>query len=190
VLIHGFGETGDMWSPMAAELAKNHTIVVPDLRAWACPRTPPVVTTSGRRPATSAPSSTSSASTRADIVAHDIGTMVAYAYAARYPDKTTRLVVIDSPIPGIPPWNQIVRLPALWHFNFGGPDAERLVAGRERNLPRSLLERVRGRPSRSTKRPPALRRDLRPARRECIPRSPSSSRSRPATRRSASGRRS
>ncbi len=58
--------------------------------------------------------------------------MVAYAYAARYPDKTSRLVVIDSPIPGIPPWNQIVRLPALWHFNFGGPDAERLVAGRER----------------------------------------------------------
>jgi pimeloyl-ACP methyl ester carboxylesterase len=40
--------------------------------------------------------------------------------------------VIDSPIPGIPPWNQIVRLPPLWHFNFGGPDAERLVAGRER----------------------------------------------------------
>jgi pimeloyl-ACP methyl ester carboxylesterase len=58
--------------------------------------------------------------------------MVAYAYAARYPDKTSRLVVMDSPVPGIPPWNQIVRLPALWHFNFGGPDAERLVAGRER----------------------------------------------------------
>ena len=69
---------------------------------------------------------------RADIVGHDIGVMVAYAYAARYPDKTSRLVVIDSPVPGIPPWNQIVRLPALWHFNFGGPDAERLVAGRER----------------------------------------------------------
>src|SRR6266850_1616325 len=69
---------------------------------------------------------------RADIVGHDIGTMVAYAYAARYPDKTSRLVVMDSPVPGIAPWNQIVRLPALWHFNFGGPDAERLVAGRER----------------------------------------------------------
>jgi pimeloyl-ACP methyl ester carboxylesterase len=54
-------------------------------------------------------------------VGHDIGTMVAYAYAARYPKNTSRLVVMDSPLRGIPPWNQIVRLPALWHFNFGDP---------------------------------------------------------------------
>ncbi len=66
------------------------------------------------------------------VVGHDIGTMVAYAYAARYPDRTDRLVVMDAPVPGIPPWDQIVRSPALWHFSFGGPDAERLVAGRER----------------------------------------------------------
>mgnify|MGYP002251356785 FL=1 len=58
--------------------------------------------------------------------------MVAFAYAARYPDKTTRLVVMDAPVPGVPPWEQIVRSPALWHFSFGGPDAERLVKGRER----------------------------------------------------------
>ena len=66
------------------------------------------------------------------VVGHDIGTMVAYAYAARYPDKTDKLVVMDAPVPGIPPWDDIVRSPALWHFSFGGPDAERLVAGRER----------------------------------------------------------
>jgi pimeloyl-ACP methyl ester carboxylesterase len=65
-------------------------------------------------------------------VGHDIGTMVAFAYAARYPDKTTRLIVMDAPVPGVPPWEQIVRSPALWHFSFGGPDAERLVKGRER----------------------------------------------------------
>src|SRR5262249_53305001 len=47
-------------------------------------------------------------------------------------DKTTHLVVMDAPVPGVPPWEQIVRLPALWHFDFGGPDAERLVKGRER----------------------------------------------------------
>jgi pimeloyl-ACP methyl ester carboxylesterase len=58
--------------------------------------------------------------------------MVAYAYAVRYPDKTDRLVVMDAPVPGIPPWDEIVRSPKLWHFSFGGPDAERLVAGRER----------------------------------------------------------
>jgi pimeloyl-ACP methyl ester carboxylesterase len=66
------------------------------------------------------------------IVGHDLGTMVAYAYAARYPDTTEKLVVMDAPVPGIPPWDDIVRHPRLWHFSFGGPDAERLVAGRER----------------------------------------------------------
>src|SRR5467141_5330041 len=132
VLIHGFGTTGDMWSPMAAALAKDHTVVVPDLRGMGL----------SSHPAGGYDKWTQAGDIRAvldklgidgaDIVGHDIGVMVAYAYAARYPDKTSRLVVIDSPIPGIPPWNQIVRLPALWHFNFGGPDAERLVAGRER----------------------------------------------------------
>src|SRR4029078_7322237 len=63
---------------------------------------------------------------RAAVVGHDIGATVAYAYAARYPDKTDRLVVMDAPVPGIPPWDEIVRSPALWHFSFGGPDAERL----------------------------------------------------------------
>src|SRR5258705_4002423 len=132
VLIHGFGATGDMWSPMAAALAKDHTVVVPDLRGMGL----------SSHPAGGYDKWTQAGDIRAvldklgidgaDIVGHDIGVMVAYAYAARYPDKTSRLVVIDSPIPGIPPWNQIVRLPALWHFNFGGLDAERLVAGRER----------------------------------------------------------
>ena len=132
VLIHGFGNTGDMWSPMAAELAKDHTVVVPDLRGMGLSSHP----AGGYDKWTQAGDIRAVLDTlgidRADIVGHDIGVMVAYAYAARYPAKTSRLVVIDSPIPGIPPWNQIVRLPALWHFNFGGPDAERLVAGRER----------------------------------------------------------
>jgi pimeloyl-ACP methyl ester carboxylesterase len=66
------------------------------------------------------------------VVAHDIGNMVAYAYSAMYPDKVERLVVMDAPIPGIDPWNEILLNPAVWHFNFHGPYAERLVAGRER----------------------------------------------------------
>jgi len=66
------------------------------------------------------------------VVAHDIGNTVAYAYAAMYPDKVERLVVMDAPIPGIEPWNEILLNPGVWHFNFHGPDAERLVAGRER----------------------------------------------------------
>ncbi|HEY2168416.1 MAG TPA: alpha/beta hydrolase [Candidatus Angelobacter sp.] len=132
VLIHGFGDTGDMWAPMAGELSRDHTVVVPDLRGMGL----------SSHPADGYDKKTQAADIRsvltqlgidhAAVVGHDIGTMVAYAYAACYPDKTDRLVVMDAPVPGIPPWDQIVRSPALWHFSFGGPDAERLVAGRER----------------------------------------------------------
>jgi pimeloyl-ACP methyl ester carboxylesterase len=132
VLIHGFGETGDMWSPMAAELAKDHTVIVPDLRGMGLSSHPAGGYDKWTQAGDIRAVLDKLGIDRADIVGHDIGVMVAYAYAARYPDKTSRLVVIDSPVPGIPPWNQIVRMPALWHFNFGGPDAERLVAGRER----------------------------------------------------------
>jgi len=132
VLLHGFGDTGDMWAPLAADLARDHTVVVPDLRGMGLSSQPP----GGYDKRTQAGDIRSVLTTlgidRAAVVGHDIGTMVAYAYAARYPEKTEKLVVMDAPVPGIPPWDSIVRLPALWHFDFGGPDAERLVAGRER----------------------------------------------------------
>ena len=69
---------------------------------------------------------------KADLVTHDIGNMAGYALAAQYPDRITRWVVIDAPLPGIGDWENIIKSPLLWHFNFRGPDAERLVAGRER----------------------------------------------------------
>lgn len=132
VLIHGFGDTGDMWTPLAIALAKDHRVVVPDLRGMGL----------SSKPESGYDKRTQAADIRAvldklgidkaDIVGHDIGTMVAYAYAARYPDKTTRLVVMDAPVPGVAPWDQIVRLPALWHFDLGGKDMLRLVQGRER----------------------------------------------------------
>jgi pimeloyl-ACP methyl ester carboxylesterase len=68
----------------------------------------------------------------AALVGHDLGGIVAYAYAARYPAKVTRLAFLEAPIPGVGPWEEVKAIPALWHWNFGGPDAERLVAGRER----------------------------------------------------------
>ena len=133
VLIHGFGDTGDMWAPLAAELAKDHTVVVPDLRGMGLSSHPG----GGYDKRTQAGSDIRVVLQKLGIehgavVGHDIGTMVAYAYAARFPDKTDKLVLMDAPVPGIPPWDEIVRSPALWHFSFGGPDAERLVAGRER----------------------------------------------------------
>lgn len=132
VLLHGFGDTGDMWAPMAAALARDHRVVVPDLRGMGL----------SSRPEGGYDKKTQAADIRAvldklgidkaHVVGHDIGTMVAYAYAASYPDKTATLVVMDAPVPGVPPWEQIVRLPLLWHFDFGGKDALRLVQGRER----------------------------------------------------------
>jgi pimeloyl-ACP methyl ester carboxylesterase len=132
VLLHGYGETGDMWAPLAAELAREHLVVVPDLRGI------------GRssRPASGYDKKTQAGDIagvldalkieKADLVTHDIGNMVGYAFAAQHPDRVTKFVLMDAPLPGIGPWDQIVRSHALWHFSFGGPDAERLVAGRER----------------------------------------------------------
>lgn len=132
VLLHGFGDTGDMWAPLAADLMRNHTVVVPDLRGMGLSSHPEDGYDKRSQAADVRGVLTKLGIDRAAVVGHDIGTMVAYAYAARYPDKTDRLVVMDAPVPGIPPWDQIVRWPALWHFDFGGPDMERLVAGRER----------------------------------------------------------
>jgi pimeloyl-ACP methyl ester carboxylesterase len=132
VLLHGYAETSDSWAPLATELVNSCTVVVPDLRGI------------GRssRPAGGYDKKTQAADIRAvvttlghgrtSVVSHDIGIMVAYAYTALYPDKVDRLVVMDAPLPGIAPWDEIVRNPALWHFSFHGPDAERLVEGRER----------------------------------------------------------
>ena len=69
---------------------------------------------------------------RADLVTHDIGNMVGFAFAAQHPERVTRFVLIDAPVPGVGPWEEILKNPLLWHFRFGGPDMERLVAGRER----------------------------------------------------------
>ncbi len=68
----------------------------------------------------------------ADLVTHDIGNMVGFALAAAHPGLITRVVLIDAPVPGVGPWEEILKNPLLWHFRFGGPDMERLVKGRER----------------------------------------------------------
>lgn len=132
VLIHGYAENSDSWAPLAADLMKDHTVVVPDLRGIGKSSKPE----GGYDKKTQAKDIravvTGLGYDKTFVVAHDIGNMVAYAYAAMYPDKVERLVVMDAPIPGIEPWNEILLNPGVWHFNFHGPDAERLVAGRER----------------------------------------------------------
>jgi pimeloyl-ACP methyl ester carboxylesterase len=132
VLLHGYAETSDSWGPLAAELEKNFTVVVPDLRGIGRSSHPEGGYDKKTQAADIRAVVTALGHDRASVVSHDIGIMVAYAYAARYPDKVERLVVMDAPLPGIAPWDEIVLNPALWHFSFRGPDAERLVEGRER----------------------------------------------------------
>jgi pimeloyl-ACP methyl ester carboxylesterase len=132
LLLHGYGETGDMWVPLADNLAPDRTVVVPDLRGMGLSAKPP----SGYDKKTQANDVAGILDElkveRAALVTHDIGNMVGYAFAAQYRHRVTRFVVIDAPLPGVGPWEEILKNPLLWHFRFGGPDMERLVAGRER----------------------------------------------------------
>jgi pimeloyl-ACP methyl ester carboxylesterase len=132
VLLHGFGDSGDMWAPLAAELIKVHTVIVPDLRGMGLSMHPDSGYTKKNQAVDIAGVMDALKVQKADLVTHDIGNMVGYALAAQYPARITRWVVIDAPLPGIGDWDNIIRSPVLWHFNFRGPDVERLVQGRER----------------------------------------------------------
>ena len=132
VMLHGYGESGDMWAPLAVELAKTHTVVIPDLRGMGLSAHPD----KGYDKKTQGQDISGVLDTlhigKVDVVAHDIGNMVAYAFVAENPGRVTRLVLMDAPIPGVGPWDEILKSPLLWHFRLGGPDMERLVQGRER----------------------------------------------------------
>jgi pimeloyl-ACP methyl ester carboxylesterase len=132
VLLHGYGETGDMWAPLAVDLARDHTVVVPDLRGMGLSSKPAGGFDKKTQAGDVAGVLDELKINRADLVTHDIGNMVGYAFAALYPDRVPRFVLIDAPLPGVGPWEEILKNPLLWHFRFGGPDMERLVAGRER----------------------------------------------------------
>jgi pimeloyl-ACP methyl ester carboxylesterase len=132
VLLHGFGDSGDMWAPLAAQLVHDYTVIVPDLRGMGLSSHPE----GGYDKKTQAGDVARVLDTLhikdMELVTHDIGNMVGYAFAAQYRDRVTRWVVMDAPLPGIGDWEHIICSPVVWHFNFRGPDEERLVAGRER----------------------------------------------------------
>lgn len=132
VLIHGYGETGDMWSPMAADLSRDHTVIVPDLRGLGLSSKPEGGYDKKTQAEDIAAILDSLDIQQADLVTHDIGNMVGFAFAIQNPERVRRFVLIDAPIPGVGPWEEVLKNPLLWHFRFGGPDMERLVAGRER----------------------------------------------------------
>lgn len=132
LLLHGYGETGDMWAPMAIDLARDHRVVVPDLRGMGLSGKPAGGFDKKTQGVDMAGVLDDLKIERVDLVTHDIGNMVGYAFAAQFPERVKRFALIDAPLPGVGPWEEILKNPLLWHFRFGGPDMERLVAGRER----------------------------------------------------------
>lgn len=133
LLLHGFGDTGDMWAPLASRLAADHSVVVPDLRGMGL----------SSHPETGYDKKSEATDIAAvlhalgfdgalALVTHDIGNMVGYAFAAQNRSRVTRWVVMDAPLPGLGNWDSVVKDQRTWHFDFFGPDEERLVAGRER----------------------------------------------------------
>jgi pimeloyl-ACP methyl ester carboxylesterase len=132
ILLHGFGDTGDMWAPLAAALASDHTVIVPDLRGMGLSDHPGTGYTKKNQALDIIGVMDALKVERAALVTHDIGNMVGYPLAVQFPTRITRWAAIDAPLPGIGDWDNIVRTPLLWHFNFRGPDVERLVQGRER----------------------------------------------------------
>jgi pimeloyl-ACP methyl ester carboxylesterase len=134
LLLHGFGDTGDMWEPLAAVLVKDHTVVVPDLRGMGLSSHPESGYDKVSQARDIAAILDGLKIQKVALVTHDIGNMVGYALAAQYPDRITSWVAMDAPLPGLGTWYAQLTNPKLWHFNFRGPDTERLVAGRERIL--------------------------------------------------------
>ena len=132
VLIHGYAETSSMWKPIIPLLAQRFTVIAPDLPGIGDSSIP----TGGldmKNAATSVHALVRSLGVQqAEVVGHDIGLMVAYAYAAQFPSEVTKLVVMDAFLPGVAGWEDVYNNPGIWHFRFNGPTPELLVQGRER----------------------------------------------------------
>jgi pimeloyl-ACP methyl ester carboxylesterase len=132
ILLHGYAQNSHMWRPLMVELAKSHTVIAPDLRGFGQSSKP----ASGYDKKTMAQDVHALAKLlgyqRTIIVGHDIGLMVAYAYAAQFPTEVDRIVLMDAFLPGVGDWTTVWLLRDLWHFHFYGVTPLKLVSGRER----------------------------------------------------------
>jgi len=132
VLIHGYAESSRMWKPLAKLLAPGLTVLAPDLPGFgdsSIPKTGLDMKTAAQRVHMAV---SALGYTRVRVVGHDIGLMVAYAYAAMYPQEVERLALMDAFLPGVGGWRDIYDNPGIWHFRFYGATPEALVKGRER----------------------------------------------------------
>ena len=133
ILFHGYTQTSRMWRPIIPKLAEKFTVIAPDLPGIGDSDIPPDNQISMIVAAKQIHELVRSLKIdRARVVGHDIGLMVAYAYAAQFPNETEKLVVMDAFLPGVPGWEPIYNSPNIWHFRFNGEYPEKLVQGRER----------------------------------------------------------
>ncbi len=132
VLLHGYTQTSRMWKPIIPLLAERFTVIAPDLPGIGDSQIP----SDGLDMKTAAlrihALVRSLGIEKAHVVGHDIGLMVAYAYAAQFPKETEKLVVMDAFLPGVAGWQNVYNNPGIWHFRFNGSTPEALVLGRER----------------------------------------------------------
>jgi pimeloyl-ACP methyl ester carboxylesterase len=132
ILLHGYTQTSRMWRPIIPLLAEKFTVIAPDLPGIGDSEIP----ADGLDMKTAAIRIHALAKSlgieKARVVGHDIGLMVAYAYAEQFPSETEKLVVMDAFLPGVAGWESVYNNPAIWHFRFNGPTPEVLVRGRER----------------------------------------------------------
>jgi pimeloyl-ACP methyl ester carboxylesterase len=132
ILLHGYAETSHMWRPLIPQLAAKFTVIAPDLPGIGDSEIP-AAASDMKSAATAVHSLVQSLGIKKSrVVGHDIGLMVAYAYATMYPAETEKLIVMDAFLPGVDGWQPIYNNPAMWHFRFAGPTPEELVKGRER----------------------------------------------------------
>jgi len=132
VLLHGYAQTSHMWRPLMTELARTHTVIAPDLRGIGQSSIPADGYTKAVMAQDIYALVHSLGSPRIRLVGHDIGLMVAYAYAAQYPSEVDRIVLMDAFLPGVGNWRDVWLLRDLWHFHFYGETPLALVTGRER----------------------------------------------------------
>lgn len=131
ILLHGYTQTSRMWRPLIPLLAARFTVIAPDLPGIGESEIPKDGLDMKSAAIRIHALARSLGVQKAEIVGHDIGLMVAYAYAAQFPAETEKLVLMDAFLPGVKGWEAVYDDPHMWHFRFSGPTPEALVRGRE-----------------------------------------------------------